>query len=67
LKDIKIIEEHNQSCKFAINGKEAIKEKVIHTIFQKISVKKFLELEPSLNEIFIKLVQNGSKISSKKA
>jgi len=66
LKDIKIIEEHNQSCKFSINGKEAIKEKVLQTIFQKISVRKFMELEPSLNEIFIKLVQNGSKISSKK-
>ena len=66
LKDIKIIEEHNQSCKFSINGKEAIKEKVLQTIFQKISVRKFMELEPSLNEIFIKLVQNGSEISSKK-
>jgi ABC-2 type transport system ATP-binding protein len=60
-KDIKIIEEHNQSCKFAITGKETTKEKVMQTIFQKISVKKFIELEPSLNEIFIKLVQDGSK------
>jgi len=66
LKDIKIIEEHNQSCKFSIIGKEAIKEKVLQTIFQKISVRKFMELEPSLNEIFIKLVQNGSKITNKK-
>jgi ABC-2 type transport system ATP-binding protein len=67
IKDIKIIEEHNQSCKFAINGKDITKDKVIQTIFQKIPVKKFIEVEPSLNEIFIKLVQNGTGKSSKKS
>jgi ABC-2 type transport system ATP-binding protein len=66
IKDINIIEEHNQSCKFSINSKDFTKEKIIQTIFQKIRVKKFLELEPSLNEIFIKLVQNGSPKSSRK-
>jgi ABC-2 type transport system ATP-binding protein len=60
IKDIKIIEEHNTSCKFAINSKELSKEKILQTIFQKIHVKKFMEQEPSLNEIFIKLVQSGS-------
>jgi len=59
IKEIKIIEEHNQSCKFAINSKDISKDKIIQTIFQKLPVKKFIELEPSLNEIFIKLVQNG--------
>lgn len=67
MKDIKIIEEHNQSCKFAITGKEASKETVMQKIFQKISVRKFVELEPSLNEIFIKLVQGSSKKGSNKA
>jgi ABC-2 type transport system ATP-binding protein len=67
IKDIKIIEEHNQSCKFAINGKDITKDKVIQSIFQKISVKKFIEMEPSLNEIFIKLVRNGTGKSSKKS
>jgi ABC-2 type transport system ATP-binding protein len=60
IKDIKIIEEHNTSCKFAINSKETSKEKILQTIFQKIHVKKFMEQEPSLNEIFIKLVQASS-------
>lgn len=67
IKEIKILEEHNQSCKFAINSKDISKEKIIQTIFQKIPVKKFSELEPSLNEIFIKLVQSGVKKSGKKA
>ncbi len=67
IKDIKIIEEHNQSCKFAINSKDITKDKVIQTIFQKIQVKKFIEVEPSINEIFIKLVRNGTGKSSKKS
>ena len=61
IKEIKILEEHNNSCKFAINVKETTKEKILQTIFQKIPVKKFIEQEPSLNEIFIKLVQAGSE------
>jgi ABC-2 type transport system ATP-binding protein len=65
-KEIKIIEEHNNSCKFAINIKENSKEKILQTIFQKIPVKKFIEQEPSLNEIFIKLVQTGSGKNAKK-
>jgi len=67
IKEIKIIEEHNQSCKFSINGRDTTKEQVLQKIVQKIPVKKFIELEPSLNEIFIKLVQNGPSRSSKKA
>jgi ABC-2 type transport system ATP-binding protein len=66
IKEIKIIEEHNNSCKFAINGNEISKEKILQSIFQKIPVKKFIEQEPSLNEIFIKLVQASSEKSSKK-
>jgi ABC-2 type transport system ATP-binding protein len=67
LKEIKIIEEHNNSCKFSINAKENSKEKILQTIFQKIPVKKFIEQEPSLNEIFIKLVQAGSEKNVKKS
>ena len=66
IKEIKILEEHNNSCKFAINGKETSKEKILQIIFQKIPVKKFIEQEPSLNEIFIKLVQAGSGKTIKK-
>jgi ABC-2 type transport system ATP-binding protein len=63
--DIKIIEEHNNSCKFSIDGKETSKEKILQTVFQKIPIKKFIEQEPSLNEIFIKLVQSGASKSRK--
>jgi len=66
IKEIKIIEEHNQSCKFAITGKDITKNKILQMLFQKIPVKKFVELEPSLNEIFIKIVQNGPAKSRKK-
>jgi ABC-2 type transport system ATP-binding protein len=67
IKGIRIIEEHNQSCKFAINGKDLTKEKILQAIIQKIPVKKIIELEPSLNEIFIKLVQSGPLKTSKKS
>jgi len=66
IKEIKILEEHNQSCKFSINSKDTTKEKILQSIVQKIPVKKFIELEPSLNEIFIKLVQNEPAKNIKK-
>jgi ABC-2 type transport system ATP-binding protein len=66
IKEIKIIEEHNQSCKFVINGKDTTIEHILQKIVQKIPIKKFIELEPSLNEIFIKLVQSEPAKSSKK-
>ena len=67
IKEIKIIEEHNQSCKFAINSKDITKQKILQILIQKISIKKFIALEPSLNEIFIKLVQSGPIKSRKKS
>ena len=66
IKEVKILEEKNNSCKFALNGKDVSKEKILQTIFQKISVKKFVEQEPSLNEIFIKLVQASTIKNTKK-
>ena len=61
IKDIKILEEHNQSCKFSIQAKDADKNKVINTIFEKIPVIKFIQVQPSLDDIFIKLIRNGQK------
>jgi len=61
IKDIKILEEHNQSCIISIQANGADKKKIINTIFEKISVIKFIQVQPSLNDIFIKLVQNGQK------
>lgn len=65
INDIKILEEHNQSCKILIEAKGAAKKKVIHSIFEKISVTKFIQVEPSLNDIFIKLVQTAQINSPK--
>lgn len=60
LKDInkiKILEEHNQSCTFSIDGSESERRKIIKSIFDKVSITKFVQVEPSLNDIFIKLIQ----------
>ncbi len=59
-KEVKIIEEHNQSCKFSIEGSAERRKKVIQSLFNSISVTKFIQVEPSLNDIFIKLIQEGT-------
>ena len=60
IKGIKIIEEHNQSCQLAIEGNQSVQTKIIQSIFDKFNVIKFLQVEPSLNDIFIKLIQEDS-------
>ena len=60
-KDIKILEEHNQSCKISIKGTEQSKQKIIRALFEKLIISKFIQVEPTLNDIFIKLIQNDSK------
>lgn len=60
-KDIKILEEHNQSCKISINNADLNKQKIIRALFEKLTISKFIQVEPSLNDIFIKLIQNDSK------
>ncbi len=65
MKDIKILEENNQSCKFAIKTTDNLKRKTIQTIFEKIPVTKFIRVEPSLNDIFIKLVQEDTRKKKK--
>lgn len=60
LRDIKIIdilEEHNRSCKFTLAGSESENNKIIKDIFSNIEIKKFYCTEPTLNDIFIDLVQ----------
>ena len=64
IKEIKILEEHNQSCKISIQAKGTEKKKIINSIFEKISVIKFIQVQPSLNDIFIKLIQDGHKKSA---
>jgi len=55
-KFIKVIEEQNNSCKFSISDKK-VHNKFIQSLFEKIIIKKFVHIEPSLHDIFIKLVQ----------
>jgi ABC-2 type transport system ATP-binding protein len=59
IKDIKILEENNQSCKISIDATGVAKKKIIQAIFEKISITKFIQVEPSLNDIFLKLIQAG--------
>jgi ABC-2 type transport system ATP-binding protein len=60
LRDIKIIdilEEHNRSCKFSLAGSASENNKIIKDIFSNIEIRKFYRTEPTLNDIFIDLVQ----------
>ena len=57
-KFLKVIEEQNNSCKFTINDKK-IHNKFVQSLFEKINIKKFLHVEPTLADIFIKLVQKN--------
>ena len=57
LKIIDIIEEHNRSCKFSAIGSESENKKIVNEIISNIEIKKFYRIEPTLNDIFIDLVQ----------
>jgi len=60
IKEIKIIEEHNLSCKFSIEGSASSRKKIIQNLFNTVSITKFIQIEPSLNDIFIKLIENDT-------
>jgi ABC-2 type transport system ATP-binding protein len=60
IKEIKIIEEHNLSCKFSVEGSANAIKKVVQDLFNTVSITKFVQVEPSLNDIFIKLIQNDT-------
>jgi ABC-2 type transport system ATP-binding protein len=59
IKNIKILEEQNQSCKIIINGPDT--RQTVQKLFEKIAVTKFIRAEPSLHDIFIKLIQAPKK------
>jgi len=65
IKAVKILEEHNRSCKIAINSKDITKEKLLQSLIEKINIKKFIKVEPTLNDIFIKLVQKEEVVEKK--
>jgi ABC-2 type transport system ATP-binding protein len=56
IESVEILEEHNQSCKISIHPPEVV-QKVIQAIFRKTMVKKFIQVEPSLQKIFISLIK----------
>jgi ABC-type uncharacterized transport system ATPase subunit len=60
LRDIKIIdiiEEHNKGFKFTPKGKGSENKNIISEIISNVEIKKFYRIEPTLNDIFIDLVQ----------
>jgi ABC-2 type transport system ATP-binding protein len=57
LKSVRIIEEHNRSCKITIVSKEMNHQKLLQMLIEKVKINKFIQVEPTLNDIFIKLVQ----------
>jgi ABC-2 type transport system ATP-binding protein len=54
---IEVLEEHNQSCKFILKSKNGSLRKLLDTVFQNTTLKKFMQVEPTLHDIFIKLIQ----------
>lgn len=54
---IEILEEHNQSCRLVLKSKDGSIRKLLDTVFQNTSLKKFMQVEPTLHDIFIKLIQ----------
>ena len=58
IKGIRILEEHNRSCKFYPSLKPAENKRTIRDIISRVELKKFYRVEPSLNDIFVELVQN---------
>lgn len=62
LKAINIIEEHNRSAKFSIKNNSKQAKDVLHDLMTRVKVIKFYRIEPSLNDIFIKLVQKEKTV-----
>jgi ABC-2 type transport system ATP-binding protein len=57
LEYIKIIEEHNRSFKFTTKADKSKNKNILGDILSRLNVKKFYRMEPTLNDIFIDLVQ----------
>lgn len=61
LNSIEIIEERNQGYKIAFNKKSGSRQKITQLIFEKAEVKKFIQVEPTLHDIFITLMRKSPK------
>jgi ABC-2 type transport system ATP-binding protein len=58
---IEILEEHNKSCKIAIKEKNFSVTKLLQAVSSKSNLIRFLQVEPSLHDIFIKVIQSEIK------
>lgn len=61
LKEIKILEENNNAYKFTIMVKQFTIGALLEKLRGKAKIKKFEIVEPSLHDIFIKLIQTQTK------
>ena len=61
IQQIEILEEHNKSCKIAIKEKNFSVTKLLQIVSSKSNLIRFIQVEPSLHDIFIKVVQSEIK------
>jgi ABC-2 type transport system ATP-binding protein len=61
---VKILENRDQCYKISINPQESV-QKVIQAIFRKCVIKKFIQVEPSLQEIFIRMIKEAREVKDK--
>jgi ABC-2 type transport system ATP-binding protein len=54
---IEILEEHNQSCRFILKSRDGSVRQLLEAVFQNTTLKKFMQVEPTLHDIFIKLIK----------
>jgi ABC-2 type transport system ATP-binding protein len=57
---IDILEEHNRSCKIKLKNKNFDTAQLLQLLSVKTNLTKFIRVEPTLHDIFIKVVQNES-------
>jgi len=58
---VKILEENNNACKFTLVAEQVAIMDILSQIHQRVKVRKFEVVEPSLHDIFIKLIHEQSK------
>jgi ABC-2 type transport system ATP-binding protein len=58
---VKILEENNNACKFSLAGESVMVKDILNEIQQRVKIRKFEVAEPSLYDIFIKLIHEQIK------
>jgi len=61
LKEIEILEENNNAYKFALKNRGTSVSAFLSQIKGKAKIKKFEVVEPTLHDIFIKLIQQDNE------